>query len=116
MPGLVFVLLALANANCSSEVAALDIRFYSRWSKAHILGLTKTRRMGQPKKLHISPVTTLRLYIQRTKELREAEAINLFIGAQANKGSLLPLLKKVMDQMGINISIFSAYHIRPLRI
>lgn len=88
------MLLALANASRCSELVALDLQFCSIQSEGArfvIPGLTKTRRTGPPKEVFFTyfgqdkrfcPVTTLRSYCQRTKELRTSENSKLFISVR----------------------------------
>ena len=76
----VVTLMALANANRCSDLAALD-RDYLRWTSAGVqftvVRLTKTRTTGPPRTVHyfalpgdaeVCPVSSLRLYLLRTAE------------------------------------------------
>ena len=76
----VVTLMALANADRCSDLAALD-RDYLKWTPSGVqftvVQLTKTRTAGPPRTVHYSslpedaeacPVSTLHLYIERTED------------------------------------------------
>ena len=123
------MLLALTNANRSSELAALDLQYCSMQAEGVrfvIPGLTKTRRTGPPKEVFftgftanrkICPVSTLISYRQRTKKLRTSGLTRLFISVRRPHRPVKPAtighwLKKVMEKAGIDVSIFSAHSTR----
>ena len=123
------MLLALTNANRSSELAALDLQYCSMQAEGVrfvIPGLTKTRRTGPPKEVFftgftanrkICPVSTLISYRQRTKKLRTSGVTRLFISVRRPHRPVKPAtighwLKKVMEKAGIDVSIFSAHSTR----
>ena len=124
------MLLALANANRCSDLAALDLQFCSMQSdgaKFMIPGLTKTRRTGPPKEAFFAyysqnkklcPVSTLIVYRQRTKDLRPSgNQGRLFISVRrphhpVKSATIGHWLKKVMEQSGIDTTIFSAHSTR----
>lgn len=92
----VVVLLALANADRSSDLQALDLTYCTfsvEGVEFDIPGLTKTRRVGHPPRvviyaefpddLRLCPVLSLREYERRTRQFRnpsKGEGPSVFVG------------------------------------
>ena len=124
------MLMALANADRCSDLAALDLdyrTFQQNGVKFVIPKLTKTRRLGPPMEAFYSsfpseaklcPVTTLRCYEEKTTSLRKRTKSNgLFISVRkphkpVTSATIGHWMKKVMTSAGIDTSIFSAHSTR----
>ena len=125
------MLMALANADRCSDLAALDIRYHSaqgNGEKFVIPGLTKSRRKGPPlESFYVSypeepilcPVRTLHSYIQRSKDLRKPTSSSnpLFISVRKPHKPVKPAtighwIRSVMKAAGIDTQIFSAHSTR----
>ena len=125
------MLMALANADRCSDLAALDLSFRSfqdEGVKFVIPGLTKTRRNGPPieafypefpENLKLCPVKALKCYEARTKVLRHGEAGRnpVFIATRrphrpVKACTIGNWIKAVMFQAGIDTKSFSAHSTR----
>ena len=126
----VAMLMALANADRCSDLAALDLRYRSfqvDGVKFIITGLTKTRRSGPPLEAFypsfnsnptLCPVRALQEYERRSESLRRAGSTRpLFISVRKPHLPVKPCtigkwLQRVMTDAGIDTSIFSAHSTR----
>ena len=125
------VLFALANADRSSDLAALDLRFRTYQGNGVrfiIPGLTKTRRSGPPKEafyasfpeeVAICPVKTLKEYELRTVSFRPKDITvptPLFLAVRRPHNPVKPATighwLKVMELSGMDTSMFSAHSTR----
>ena len=124
-------LLALVNADRCSDLAALD-RDHIQWTASGVeftvVQLTKTRRLGTPKKVfyatfrdnnELCPVTVLRLYMDKTAE-QTAELASpkpMFLTSrkpfrQARPGTIGHWIKDVLLMAGVDTETFSAHSTR----
>ena len=124
------MLMALANADRCSDLAALDLdfrTFQQNWVRFVIPGLTKTRRSGPPMEAFypsfpdetkLCPVTTLRFYEEKSKSLRKRTQRNtLFISVRkphkpVNPATIDHWLKNIMKSAGIDTNTFTAHSTR----
>ena len=121
------MLMALANADRCSDLAALDLDFRTiqqNGVRFVIPGLTKTRRSGPPMEAFypsfpdetkLCPVTTLRCYEEKSKSLRKRTQRNtFFISVRKPHKPVTPAtighwLKNIMKSAGIDTSTFTAH-------
>ena len=128
----VVMLMALANADRCSDLAALDLNYMQHQVsgvKFVIPGLTKTRRNGPPleafypaflEEPQICPVKALQCYQARSLKFRQAkQSIKnpLFIAVRkphnpVKAATLGHWLKRVMEAAGIDTKVFSAHSTR----
>ena len=125
------MLLALANADRCSDLAALDVsRCYHQENGVRfvITALTKTRRRGPPLEVFypsfpdkpaLCPVEALKEYEKRTAPFRPGafDPSPLFLAVRKPHKPVKPAtigrwLKTVMSQAGIDTSIFTAHSTR----
>ena len=125
------MLMALANADRCSDLAALDLSYHSsvgNGERFRIPGLTKSRRKGPPLESFYSsfpeaprlcPVATLHCYIERSKHLRCGSQGKdpLFISVRKPHKPVKPAtighwIKAMMKAAGINTDMFSAHSTR----
>ena len=126
------MLMALANADRCSDLAALDLNYaqlQTNGMKFIIPRLTKTRRSGPPleafypsfpEEPRLCPVTTLECYQTRSQNLREPMSETsspLFIAVRkphkpVKASTIGHWLKNVMKAAGVNTSVFSAHSTR----
>ena len=124
--------MALANADRSSDLAALDLNYrfsQSNGEKFIIPGLTKTRRMGPPiesfypvfrEDLRLCPVQALHTYIRRSQPFRSAGSSGkspLFIAVRrphrpVKAATIGHWLKSMMEKAGVDTSTFTAHSTR----
>ena len=124
-------LLALANASRASDLHALDLQYHQFSEEGvlfHIPTLTKTRRSGPPKTTFISkfeqepeicPVSTLKVYIDRTKDIRKQEngRLPLLVSFKrphkaVSSATISRWMKQVLAESGINTDVFKAHSVR----
>ena len=124
------VLMALASANRSSDLHALDLRF-RRYSSEGVTfslpTLTKTRRSGPPKESffcafedkRLCPVHTLQVYERCTSSLRlrESQENSLFISFKkphntVSSATIARWMKSVLASAGIDTNQFKAHSTR----
>ena len=124
------MLMALANADRCSDLAALDLNhrtFQVDGVKFILPGLTKTRRSGPPivsfypsfpTTPKLCPVRALRMYEQRSRDRRQPGTSNqLFISVRKPHKPVKPCtigkwLQRVMADAGIDTDVFSAHSTR----
>ena len=124
------MLMALANADRCSDLAALDLNLRSFQTEGVLFiipGLTKTRRTGPPIQAFypsfsdspkLCPVLALREYEQRSKDFRQSQPDNrLFISVRKPHLAVKPCtigkwLKTIMSDAGIDTNIFTAHSSR----
>ena len=125
-------LLALANASRASDIYALDLQYHQFSQEGvlfHIPTLTKTRRSGPPKTIFISifeedlsicPVNTLKVYLDKTKQIRMQEEngrLPLLISIRkphkaVSSATISRWMKQVLTEAGIRTEIFKAHSVR----
>ena len=127
------MLMALANADRCSDLAALDLDYMRPQVNGMLFiipGLTKTRRNGPPlqafypsftEERQICPVRTLECYQSRSQKLRTVQkkgARNpLFLSVRkphkpVKAATIGHWLKNVMKEAGIDTKVFSAHSTR----
>ena len=123
-------LLALANASRASDLHALDLQYHQFSQEGvlfHIPTLTKTRRSGLPKTfisifeedLSICPVNTLKVYLDKTKQIRMQEEngrLPLLISIRkphkaVSSATISRWMKQVLTEAGIRTEIFKAHSV-----
>ena len=131
LPVKLVVLLALSNADRSSDLQALDLThrvFTEAGVEFTVPGLTKTRRAGQPPRVvaygrfsedsRLCPVLTLREYERKTSDFRRSEGKDpLFLSYQkpfkpVTAATIARWLKMALSQAGIDTAIFKAHSTR----
>ena len=125
-------LLALANASRASDIHALDLQYHKFSEEGvlfHIPSLTKTRRSGPPKTVFfakfeadssICPVSTLQIYINKTKHLRKSGkggCLPLVISVRrpheaVSSATISRWVKQVLTESGIPTDVFKAHSVR----
>ena len=125
------MLMALCNADRSSDLIALDLNFRQYTSAGvsfTIPGLTKTRRAGQPiqstypsfpENAKLCPVTTLQQYEDRTASFRAKDSRDnpLFLSyckpfKPVGSATIARWLKYFLQLAGINTTAFKAHSTR----
>ena len=126
------MLLALANADRCSDLAALDLDYVRpqiNGIKFIIPGLTKTRRSGPPleafypyftEEPQLCPVKTFEHYQERSQKLRTSKQGTrnpLFVSVRkpykpVKAATIGHWLKKVMKDAGVDTEVFSAHSTR----
>ena len=123
------MLLALANADRVSDLHALDLKYrsYRNDGVSFIIpSLTKTRRSGPPREVfypefdadrELCPVTSLRMYEQKTSDLRNAECTSLFISLKkphhpVSSQTISRWIKNFLADSGVDTDQFTAHSTR----
>ena len=124
-------LLALTNANRASDLHLLDVNFVQiteQYASFKIAGLSKTRHSGPPREVTytrfreteiICPVTTLSVYMDRTKGLRSVkEGVKpLFIAVRkphnaVTSATISRWMRSLMSESSIDVDQFKPHSVR----